>query len=84
MTAETFRLPGQRTSFFRSLRLINYWHWGLLITVTTLVLTPLVLLTLGSFSTAQLPTDITLSALSFENYIDVWTDPATYALFYNT
>ena len=84
MAVETYPLPGQRSSFFRALKLVNYWHWILLFTVASLVLTPLVLLTLGSFSTATLPTDITLSALSFENYIDVWTDPATYALFYNT
>ncbi len=84
MTAETFRARGERVSVFRALRHINYWHWALLIVVSTLVLTPLVLLTLGSFSTADLPTDISIANLSFDNYIDVWTDPATYALFYNT
>jgi iron(III) transport system permease protein len=84
MAVESYPLTERRTSFFRALRLVNYWHWTLLIVVSGLVLTPLVLLTLGSFSTAQLPTDLSFDSLSFENYLDVWTDPATYALFYNT
>lgn len=45
---------------------------------------PLVFLVLGSFSTAALPSDFTLSKLSLENYRDVWTDPGTYEVFYNT
>ncbi|MCZ6743029.1 MAG: iron ABC transporter permease [Alphaproteobacteria bacterium] len=84
MAVETYPLVRQRFSFLRALKRVNYWHWTLLIVVSTLVVTPLALLTLGSFSTAALPTDISISKLSFENYIDVWTDPATYALFYNT
>ncbi len=84
MAVETYSLERQGIPFFQALKQINYWHWALLIVVSSLVLSPLVLLTLGSFSTASLPTDITLSELSLDNYFDVWTDPATYALFYNT
>jgi len=84
MALESYPPPHQRFAFFRALKLVNYWHWALLIGVSSLVLAPMILLTLGSFSTAALPTDISLSKLSFENYIDVWTDPNTYALFYNT
>jgi len=84
MAVETYPLVRRRFSFIRALGRVNYWHWTLLIVVSTLVVTPLALLTLGSFSTSALPTDISISNLSFENYIDVWTDPATYALFYNT
>jgi iron(III) transport system permease protein len=84
MAVETLPIRRPQFSVLRALRLANYWHWVLLIVVSSLVLAPLLMLTLGSFSTAALPTDISLSKLSFENYIDVWTDPATYALFYNT
>ena len=76
MAVETYPLPRQRFSFIPALKRVNYWHWTLLVVISSLVLTPLVLLTLGSFSTAALPTDISISKLSFENYIDVWTDPA--------
>ena len=84
MAVETFPIRRPQSSFIRALKAVNYWHWGLLIVVSFLVLSPMILLTLGSFSTAALPTDISLSKLSLDNYIDVWTDPATYALFYNT
>lgn len=84
MAVESLPLEGQQATFLRRLKNLNWWHWALLFVVMALVLTPMLLLTLGSLSTAQLPTDITLSELSFENYTKVWTDPATYALFYNT
>ena len=60
------------------------WQWALFIVVGVLVLVPASLLILGSFSTAQLPTDFTFSSLTFTNYIVVWTDPDTYKIFYNT
>ncbi|HEX9741526.1 MAG TPA: iron ABC transporter permease [Nitrospiraceae bacterium] len=84
MAVESFPLERPQFSFTHALRSANYWHWALLIVVLSLVLTPMVLLTLGSFSTAALPTDISLSELGFDNYVKVWTDPSTYALFSNT
>jgi iron(III) transport system permease protein len=48
------------------------------------VATPLVLLILGSFSLAVLPTDISFSNMGLDNFEDVWLDPGTYAVFSNT
>ncbi|MDX1484439.1 MAG: iron ABC transporter permease [Alphaproteobacteria bacterium] len=84
MAADSLAFEDSQSTVLRRLKNLNWWHWALLIVVASLVLTPMLLLTLGSFSTASLPTDITLSELSFDNYTKVWTDPATYALFYNT
>jgi iron(III) transport system permease protein len=84
MAVESLPLEGPQSTILQRIKSLNWWHWALLIVVTSLVLTPMLLLTLGSFSTASLPTDITLSELSFANYVKVWTDPATYGLFYNT
>ncbi|HEX9808779.1 MAG TPA: iron ABC transporter permease [Alphaproteobacteria bacterium] len=63
---------------------LKLWHWIVFLTVMGAVITPLVFLVLGSFSTASLPTEFTLTELSFINYEDVWFDPDTYAVFYNT
>jgi iron(III) transport system permease protein len=52
--------------------------------VLFLVLAPLFFLVLGSFSTAQLPTDFSLATMGFVNYIKVYGDPGTYELFTNT
>ncbi len=60
------------------------WQWGLFIVVATLVLVPSSLLIIGSFSTAELPTDLSLSDLTLENYAVVWLDPRTYDILYNT
>lgn len=84
MAVETLPFERPQFSFIRAVKVANYWHWALLIVISALVLAPMVLLTLGSFSTADLPTDITLSELGLGNYLKVWTDPSTYALFYNT
>ncbi len=63
---------------------MSLWHWTIFLVVGLAVVTPLVFLVLGSFSTASLPTEFTLSELSLVNYEDVWFDPDTYAVFYNT
>ena len=63
---------------------LKLWHWIVFLTVMGAVVTPLAFLVLGSFSTASLPTEFTLTELSFINYEDVWFDPDTYAVFYNT
>lgn len=60
------------------------WHWFVFLVVSLSVVTPLVFLVLGSFSTASLPTEFTLSELSTVNYEDVWFDPDTYSVFANT
>jgi iron(III) transport system permease protein len=60
------------------------WHWALFILVAFCVLAPLTFLILGSLSDARMPTDISLSRLSFAHYREVWGDPSTYALFSNT
>ncbi|MFM2130736.1 MAG: hypothetical protein RL477_2282 [Pseudomonadota bacterium] len=60
------------------------WHWIVFLVVGLSVVTPLVFLVLGSFSTASLPTEFTLSELSLVNYEDVWFDPDTYSVFANT
>ncbi|MGE0651341.1 MAG: ABC transporter permease, partial [Alphaproteobacteria bacterium] len=66
------------------LRTGNPWHWALLVLMAMLVGLPAVFLVLGSLSQTQVPTDISLTALNFDNYLDVWFDPVTYGLFYNT
>ena len=62
----------------------NPWHLGLFALVTVLVGLPLTFLVLGSFSNSQLPTDISLTNLGVGNYVQVWSDPETSKLFYNT
>lgn len=62
----------------------NPWHLGLFALVTVLVGLPLTFLVLGSFSNSQLPTDISLTKLGVGNYVQVWSDPETWKLFYNT
>ncbi|HLG69976.1 MAG TPA: ABC transporter permease subunit [Chloroflexota bacterium] len=49
-----------------------------------LVLVPLAMLVLGSFSAARLPTDFSLSDLTADNYLSVYTDPLTYRVLGNT
>jgi iron(III) transport system permease protein len=71
---ERFRLP----------RATSLWHWAVFLVVAFFVLAPLTFLIVGSLSDARLPTDIDFSRLSFKHYAEVWGDPSTYALFYNT
>lgn len=76
---------GGLRAFARS-RVANFtlWHWIVFVVVAVAVLTPLLFLVLGSFSTATLPTEFTLSKISLVNYEDVWLDPETYTVFVNT
>jgi len=62
----------------------SLWHWIVFVVVLLLVATPLLFLVLGSFSTARLPSEFSLTDLSLANYIKVWSDPGTYAVFTNT
>ncbi|MEE8308546.1 MAG: iron ABC transporter permease [Gammaproteobacteria bacterium] len=63
---------------------LDPWHVAVFLAVFVLVATPLVLLILGSFSLAVLPTDISFSNMGLDNFEDVWLDPGTYAVFSNT
>src|SRR5262245_35460789 len=60
------------------------WHYVVFLAVFFLVLTPVLFLVLGSFSTASLPTDFSLATMGVFNYVEVYGDPATYALLTNT
>ena len=62
----------------------SFWQWVVFATVAFFVLTPVVSLIFGSFSTARLPNDFNLSKLSLANYATVWLDPKTYKVFLNT
>jgi iron(III) transport system permease protein len=63
---------------------IIWWHWIVFSLVAVFVITPVIMLVLGSFSQASLPADFSLDELGWDNYIDVWTDPTTYSVFTNT
>jgi iron(III) transport system permease protein len=62
----------------------NPLHLLVFTVVTASVLVPLVMLVLGSFSLASLPTEFTLSELTTENYEEVWGDDGTFRVFSNT
>ncbi|MFM1814602.1 MAG: hypothetical protein RLZ98_1297 [Pseudomonadota bacterium] len=60
------------------------FQWLVFVVVALSVLTPLAFLILGSFSANELPTDVSLDALTLAHYRKVWLDPETYAVFANT
>lgn len=62
----------------------NPWCWLVFLLVACFVFAPLFFLILGSFSTAQLPTEFSLSTTGIINYTTVYSDPGTYQLFTNT
>jgi ABC-type glycerol-3-phosphate transport system permease component len=63
---------------------LSIWHWTIFVFVAFFVLTPFFFLIIGSFSQASLPTDFSFSEMGWDNYLDVWSDPSTYAVFQNT
>jgi iron(III) transport system permease protein len=63
---------------------INAWHWFVFLSVSVAVLTPLSFLVLGSFSTAELPTEVSLASLTLQHYKNVWLERDTYLVLYNT
>ncbi len=63
---------------------LNLFQWSVFLVVAFAVLTPLAFLILGSFSANELPTDLSLRALTLDHYKKVWLDPETYTVFYNT
>jgi iron(III) transport system permease protein len=74
--ATPFRLPVIRPS--------SVWHFVVFVIVFVAVVTPLAFLILGSFSQARLPSEFSFLTLGLANYIKVWSDPGTYAVFSNT
>ena len=83
MTAESLAAPQPQPWFAQPWR-ASPWHLGMLALVAALVGLPMTFLVIGSFSNAQLPTEISLANLGIKNYVDVWSDPETWKLFYNT
>jgi len=58
--------------------------YGIFLIVLLLVSVPLFFLILGSFSTARLPGDFSLSTMGLENYVKIYSDPGTWDIFVNT
>lgn len=77
------RAEAQRVPFFRTVE-FNPWPYAVLGLVLFLVLAPLFALVLGSFSTARLPMDFSLSKMGLQNYTKVYLDPFLYELIGNT
>jgi iron(III) transport system permease protein len=73
-----------RERFWPRLAHGNPWHLAVFIAVAAVVVIPLLLLVLGSFSLASLPTDVDLADLTIENYEEVWQDDGTLRVFTNT
>src|SRR5688572_12213324 len=67
-----------------TLQRLNLPHYAILALVIALVVTPIAFLVLGSFSSAKLLGEISLTGLTLENYHVVWTDPALPAIIRNT
>jgi iron(III) transport system permease protein len=74
----------ETNSLLRRMTAAPLWQWAIFLIVFFAVLTPLSFLVLGSFSQARLPTQFSFSTLGFANYVKVWSDPGTYAVFTNT
>jgi iron(III) transport system permease protein len=76
--------PSSFTFSLPKIRRVSLWHFAVFAIVTILVITPILFLVLGSFSTARLPSEFSIFNLTLANYVKVWSDPATYAVFSNT
>ncbi len=63
---------------------LRLWPHVVLIVVGVFVLAPVLFLVMGSFSTAQLPTEFDLAKMSLDNYVEVWLNQDIYRVFYNT
>lgn len=61
-----------------------WWETAVFLVVFLAVSAPILFLVLGSFSSARLPSQFTLSTLTFGNYIKVWSDPTTYEILSDT
>lgn len=83
MTATTLERPAFRLRPPR-IRLASWWNIAVFVVVLLMVLTPVMFLVLGSLSQARLPSEFSFLTLTFANYVKVWSDPGTYAVFSNT
>jgi iron(III) transport system permease protein len=75
------RLPPRRRIRVTAATLFQH---AIFLLVLLLVATPLAFLILGSFSTAQIPGDVSFADLSLANYRTAWLDPALLRLVDNT
>ncbi len=83
MTATTVNGPFVSV-WLPKIRAASLWHFLVFLIVFLAVVTPLLFLILGSFSQARLPSEFSFLTLGLTNYIKVWSDPGTYAVFSNT
>jgi iron(III) transport system permease protein len=83
MTVATVNLPTVRV-WMPKIRASSLWHFLVFLIVFVAVVTPLLFLILGSFSQARLPSEFSFFTLGFKNYVEVWGDPGTAAVFSNT
>src|SRR5947209_12757374 len=61
-----------------------WWETAVFLIVFLAVSAPILFLVLGSFSSARLPSEFTLSTLTLGNYVKVWSDPSTYEILSDT
>lgn len=66
------------------LRRINLFHWAIFLIVAIGVLAPLLLLLVGGFSTARLPSDMFKEGFTLAHYAAIYLDSYTYRLILNT
>ncbi|HLY67948.1 MAG TPA: hypothetical protein VKU60_20585, partial [Chloroflexota bacterium] len=78
------RLAGEGILRWRRLNAGQLTCWAALLAVGFFVLIPVAMLVLGSFSGARLPSDFTLSTITVQNYVSVYTSPLTYRVMANT
>src|SRR5690348_10229668 len=74
----------QPSVWLPKIRASSLWNFFVFIVVCLAVITPLLFLILGSFSQARLPSEFSFATLGLANYVKVWSDPGTYAVFSNT
>jgi iron(III) transport system permease protein len=67
-----------------SLRASGTLGWLVTAVVAFLVLVPVSMLVLGSFSGARIPSDFSFATVTVQNYLSVYTSPVTYRVMGNT
>ena len=79
MSVRTIALPRREAG--KGINWLSVWNNWVFVFVAVIVLLPLSFLILGSFSTASLPIDFSFAEMGWDNYAEVWLDPATFDLF---
>ena len=82
MTGIAFDLPAPVLAQAR--RPSSLFETAIFLLVLVVVLVPILFLVLGSFSPAHLPSEFSVSTLTLQNYVKVWSDPSTYAILAST